>query len=162
VSIYFLKTLFENSQVSSISMAIEDAKEASSGAQISMQIIPGEGCQGEERVLSFGQLRMWALDRIEGGTASYNMPAAFKLNGKLDVAALNKSFVDVLLRHEPLRTLIIEDNGEPHGRLRPVFEEDQVLNFEDLTLLDLDIDEDNIFRTDKRRSLAIYLIYHLI
>ncbi|RJG35739.1 hypothetical protein, partial [Motilimonas pumila] len=35
--------------------------------------------------LSFPQQRLWLLDQIDGGSAHYNMPAALKLLGKLDV-----------------------------------------------------------------------------
>ena len=71
------------------------------------------------RVLSFGQLRLWALDRIEGGTASYNMSAAFRLHGALDVTALGSALCDVVVRHESLRTIILDGSAGPEGFVIP-------------------------------------------
>lgn len=87
------------------------------------------------RALSYGQARIWTLDRIEGGTAGYNMPGAFRLRGAFDVEAFRKALLDVVMRHEPLRTVIFDGDGSPIGRLRDVIEEDELFGFEDLTAL---------------------------
>lgn len=65
------------------------------------------------RALSYGQTRMWALDRIEGGTSGYNIPGAFRLRGIFDVKAFGLALRDVVLRHEPLRTIIVEEWKAP-------------------------------------------------
>uniref|UniRef100_UPI0037BEFFBA amino acid adenylation domain-containing protein n=1 Tax=Aquimonas sp. TaxID=1872588 RepID=UPI0037BEFFBA len=38
--------------------------------------------------LSYAQQRLWFLDRLEGGSGHYNMPAALRLSGVLEVDAL--------------------------------------------------------------------------
>lgn len=38
--------------------------------------------------LSFAQRRMWVLHQMEGGSENWNMPAAIRLTGTLDRAAL--------------------------------------------------------------------------
>ena len=45
-----------------------------------------------ERVpLSYAQQRLWLIDRLEGASTEYNMPAALSLRGPLDQRALEKT-----------------------------------------------------------------------
>ncbi len=63
--------------------------------------------------LSFAQQRLWLLDRLEPGGAAYNLGVALRLSGRLDVDALAESLGEVVRRHEPLRTVYAEVEGEP-------------------------------------------------
>ncbi|RJS25315.1 hypothetical protein DRW03_09470 [Corallococcus sp. H22C18031201] len=67
-----------------------------------------------ERIpLSFAQQRLWFLDQLEPGSPRYNIPAALRLSGRLDVPALQKAFDALRLRHEALRTTFHEEHGQP-------------------------------------------------
>jgi amino acid adenylation domain-containing protein len=63
--------------------------------------------------LSYAQQRLWILDRMEPGTALYNVPAAWRLRGALDRDALSAALGEVVARHESLRTVFRMVEGEP-------------------------------------------------
>src|SRR5678809_512048 len=64
--------------------------------------------------LSFAQQRLWFIDQFEAGaSAFYNMPAAVRLEGALDYAALSRTFNEIVRRHETLRTAFIALDGQP-------------------------------------------------
>ena len=64
-------------------------------------------------MLSFAQQRLWFLDQLEPGSTAYNMPTGLRLLGALNVAALERSFTEVVRRHEVLRTRIESVAGSP-------------------------------------------------
>src|SRR5689334_22798818 len=61
--------------------------------------------------LSFAQQRLWFLDQMEPGTATYNIPIGIRLSGSLDVEALERSISEVVRRHETLRTRFVSVEG---------------------------------------------------
>jgi hypothetical protein len=73
---------------------------------------------GTTSVLSPTQRRLWFLDRLIGAGANYTVPVTFRLSGALDPAVLRRAFQRVVDRHESLRTVIGEHEGEPQARVR--------------------------------------------
>ncbi|MFP2957382.1 amino acid adenylation domain-containing protein [Myxococcus sp. 1LA] len=69
--------------------------------------------------LSSGQQRMWFLEQFQGPSGAYNMPAALRLEGALDVAALQRSLDEIVRRHEVLRTTYGQQQGQPFQRVLP-------------------------------------------
>ncbi|HVR96608.1 MAG TPA: amino acid adenylation domain-containing protein, partial [Thermoanaerobaculia bacterium] len=63
--------------------------------------------------LSFSQERLWFLDELQPGSAVYNVPAAFRLRGPLDVAVLASALGAIVQRHEALRTTFAVAGGRP-------------------------------------------------
>ncbi|MBU2346701.1 MAG: amino acid adenylation domain-containing protein [Gammaproteobacteria bacterium] len=62
--------------------------------------------------LSFSQQRLWLLDRLNQGSAEYNMPAAFRVDGEFDVSHAEQAITRIIQRHEILRTVYLAaDNG---------------------------------------------------
>ncbi len=63
---------------------------------------------GIELPLSYAQQRLWFLDRLNAGGAAYNISGGVQLKGSLDAAVLERSFRDLIARHESLRTTFPE------------------------------------------------------
>jgi amino acid adenylation domain-containing protein len=63
--------------------------------------------------VSFAQQRLWLLDRLDPGTAAYNIARAMRMRGALSIPALRESLAGVVARHESLRTTFADVGGEP-------------------------------------------------
>jgi amino acid adenylation domain-containing protein len=63
--------------------------------------------------LSFAQERLWLLDQLGPVGPAYNIPAAVRLRGQLDVGALERAFATLIERHEVLRAHFEEVDGKP-------------------------------------------------
>ena len=61
---------------------------------------------------SFAQERLWFLGQYEPGSPLYNIPLAYDISGPLNIDALRESLLDVVRRHESLRTNLVFENGE--------------------------------------------------
>ncbi|HEY2738100.1 MAG TPA: condensation domain-containing protein, partial [Thermoanaerobaculia bacterium] len=57
--------------------------------------------------LSFAQERLWFLQQLEPGSATYDMPLELDLSGALSLDALAMALTGVLDRHEVLRTTFV-------------------------------------------------------
>ncbi|MCP4654143.1 MAG: amino acid adenylation domain-containing protein, partial [bacterium] len=76
--------------------------------------------------LSFAQERLWFIDRMvtpgEPGAVAYNIPAAIRLHGSLNVSLLVASLNAIVRRHESLRTTFREIDGRPVQVVAPSLE----------------------------------------
>ncbi|MEC3954370.1 amino acid adenylation domain-containing protein [Nocardia sp. CDC153] len=104
-------------------IALRDLFDAPTVAQLSSRIVPGSEIPGlptlaprirPDRIpLSPAQQRMWVLNRLDPASAAYNITAALRLTGELDVDALRGAVADVVARHETLRTIYPADAEGP-------------------------------------------------
>ncbi|MFM9377482.1 amino acid adenylation domain-containing protein [Gordonia sp. VNK21] len=69
--------------------------------------------------LSLAQQRMWFINQFDPEQSTYNIPAVMRLTGRLDVPALHAAVVDVVTRHEVLRTTFPAVDGVPFELIAP-------------------------------------------
>ncbi|WP_425303655.1 amino acid adenylation domain-containing protein, partial [Nocardia wallacei] len=107
-----VRSLFEAPTVAALAVAAEQ----SAGAALP----PLTAQPRPERIpLSFAQQRMWVLNQFDTAAAVYNIPAAIRLSGTLDPAALREAVADVVARHEILRTVYPLTGEGPVQEIRP-------------------------------------------
>ena len=63
--------------------------------------------------LSYSQQRLWFLDQLESKNPTYNIPAAFRLKGRLDVSVLEETINQIQRRHKVLQTKFETVDGKP-------------------------------------------------
>ena len=106
-----LREIFQRPTVAALALYIEQARREAGGISFE-QIKP---VAREARMpVSFSQQRLWFMDRMEPGSAFYNIVAAIRVKGDLDEQALERSFKQIVDRHEALRTRFVEVDGTPH------------------------------------------------
>lgn len=92
---------------------LQRAKNIGEQEQFNVVEIHTRDRSGGRDALSFAQQRLWFLDQLEGANATYNMPIAIRLIGKLDCQALQRVFDEIIIRHESLRTNFQSERGQP-------------------------------------------------
>jgi amino acid adenylation domain-containing protein len=134
-----LKKLFEASTIDDLALQIQGYQADSKILMPPLRPVS----RAENLSLSFAQQRLWFFDQLEPGSPAYNMPGAVKLQGKLDFSVLEKTFCEVIRRHESLRTnFIVSQDGQPIqviNRLR-----DWHVNIIDLQEMPLDEQEQQV------------------
>jgi amino acid adenylation domain-containing protein len=83
--------------------------------------------------LSFAQQRMWVLYQLDPTNPSYVMPDAVRLQGMLDVSALQQGFEEIVRRHDILRTTYHMTERGPSQVVAP---EEEVSEFLDFAFVD--------------------------
>ncbi len=110
-----VRMLFEHPEIRELATALD----TSAGAKA---LPPITAVDRPERIpLSYAQARIWFLNQMDPGSPAYNVPAAISLDGALDVPALEAAVLDVIERHEILRTVFPDSDSGPHQVIQDAF-----------------------------------------
>ncbi len=111
-----VRSIFESPTLEEFSQLIQE--QISHGKQSELTTItrvPREG----ELPLSFAQQRMWFFEELSSGTSAFNIALGVRLNGPLNVVALEQTFSEIIRRHENLRTVFVTLNAQPVQIIQP-------------------------------------------
>ncbi|MEM9092190.1 MAG: condensation domain-containing protein, partial [Cyanobacteria bacterium P01_F01_bin.53] len=102
-----LQTLFESPTVADLDTVLANKPKPR------LTIPPIEAIERDQTSLplSYAQERMWFLSQLEGAAATYNIPGAVRIEGFLDIPALQQAIDELVCRHESLRTTFPIING---------------------------------------------------
>ncbi len=84
---------------------------------VDLEIIPVS--RDQDLPLSFAQQRLWFLHQLSPDSHSYNLLDALRLEGNLNLLALEQSLSELIRRHEILRTTFPMVEGQPIQRIAP-------------------------------------------
>ncbi len=105
-----LRRLFETPTVAALAAALAELRQQ--GKPVPPPPLTASRHDGAPP-LSFAQERLWFLDRLEGASPVYNVPAVLRLSGRLRPDALATACREIVRRHEVLRTRFAEEGGRP-------------------------------------------------
>jgi non-ribosomal peptide synthetase component F len=109
-----LRALFEAPTVMGLALRVESAMHTDEAVP-PLRAVARVG----DLPLSFAQQRLWFIEQLEPGSATYNIATAVRLTGELDVASLQRALSEVVRRHEALRTTFPMVDSAPVQRISP-------------------------------------------
>ncbi|WP_241385590.1 non-ribosomal peptide synthetase [Rhodococcus sp. CH91] len=112
-----IRTIFDNPQVVDLAAHCEQSGGADAAGPARPLLVP----RGDTELapMSYAQQRLWFMYRMEGPSPTYNVPITVTLHGHVDPDALRRAVSDVLVRHESLRTVLVERDGAGMQRVLP-------------------------------------------
>jgi len=103
-----VRLIFENPILQDFSNQIDEMQQKPSESSLGLH-----SHDETDRQLSFAQERLWFVDQFTPNSAIYNLPAASRIKGKLNIRALNQAINEILLRHDVLRSRFVIWDGNP-------------------------------------------------
>ncbi|MGE8186570.1 amino acid adenylation domain-containing protein [Pseudomonas sp. NPDC086278] len=99
-------------------------------ANVSGQPLLQRAAADQPPLLSYAQQRQWILWQLDPQSPAYNIPAALRLKGSLNLDALRQACAQLQARHQTLRTTFEQDGQQA----RPVLHDTLALQLEHRTL----------------------------
>ncbi|MQG96183.1 non-ribosomal peptide synthetase [Pseudomonas sp. MN1F] len=110
-----LRALFEAPTLAEYSAAVAAILAEGAGEPTAITALH----RGQALPQSLAQNRLWLTWQLEPQSAAYNIPAGLHLRGELDEPALEAAFQALVARHESLRTVFSEEDGQALQRVLP-------------------------------------------
>ncbi|MEU4822766.1 amino acid adenylation domain-containing protein [Actinomadura sp. NPDC023710] len=104
--------LFEEATVAGAASAVREALGRHEATVATPELRRGPR-DGGPLPASFSQERLWVLEQLQPGQATYNVPVAVRLRCELDTARLRVALAELAGRHEVLRTSVTVVDGRP-------------------------------------------------
>src|SRR5262249_41354964 len=105
-----IRSLFEAPTLAEFSQLVEEhVNQGRQSPQTTITRVPRDG----ELPLPFAQQRMWFFEELSNGASAFNIALGVRLQGSLNVEALEQTFSEIVRRHESLRTVFVAVNAEP-------------------------------------------------
>ncbi|GAA2798137.1 amino acid adenylation domain-containing protein [Saccharopolyspora taberi] len=108
-----LRELFESPTVAALAGVVTSASGREQAPPI--PVVDRDG----DLPLSFAQQRLWFLDQLSPGEATYNVPGMVRLSGAVDIDGLRWALDQIVTRHESLRTRFAVKDDVPVQVVEP-------------------------------------------
>jgi hypothetical protein len=123
------RALFEAPTVAGLARRVDEARRTQSN-EPALEIVRVEG--DAPQPVSIAQEHVLRIERELPGLPQFNLPIAYRLQGPLNVRALERSLAEVVRRHDSLRTGFAWVDGLPVALVAPAADIDSSLVVEDL------------------------------
>lgn len=166
-----LKDIFDYPTIQKLAKYLEGKK-----ADKSIGIEPAE--ESLYYPITPSQYSIWLASQQEEKSIAYNMSAVFRIQGQINKTALDQVFLEILEKHETLRTNFIEVGGIPHQKIANreeaaitiheflYQEEDMAATLEAYVNNVFDLERDSLLRValfhqEKGHSYLVFSTHHI-
>ncbi|MEK0161954.1 amino acid adenylation domain-containing protein [Pseudoalteromonas piscicida] len=137
-----LREIYDNPTIEDIAILVKNAVDVGSN------LVSRVDRNTDKLPLSFAQQRLWFIDSLQGSTPEYNMPMVFELSGTISLTSIQQAFREIIARHEILRTVYEEHDGEAYQKIKTISEVEFAIQQKDISELD---------EQDKEAALKAYV-----
>ena len=107
-----INVIFKQDSIADLAEVIANTERSEIPAILPINRAELDSQNGHQLPLSYVQERLWFIDQLEPNNPSYNIPGAVSIIGELDIEHLEQAFNLIISRHENLRTIFPNQDGQ--------------------------------------------------